>query len=95
MRASRGSSSGSSVLAEAIRAGVAPAAILLAERDPIVAVGAMVAAELYGLRCPVVVVAPEDWVGLLRFVRLRVDAENSLARLIPLGSVCLPRAPPL
>ena len=48
MRAGRGSSSGSSVLAEAIRAGTAPAAIVLAERDAILAVGAMVAAELYG-----------------------------------------------
>ena len=35
MPASRGSSSGSAALAEAIRIGVAPAAILLLERDPI------------------------------------------------------------
>ena len=48
MAAGRGSSSGSAALAEAIRIGVGPAAILLLARDPIVAVGAMVAAELYG-----------------------------------------------
>ena len=51
----RGSSSASSVLAEAIRAGTAPAAIVLAEADEIIALGAVVAEELYGLTCPVVV----------------------------------------
>jgi uncharacterized protein len=56
MPAGRGSSSSSSVLAEAIYAGTAPAAIILTESDVIVAVGAMVAAELYGKQCPVVVV---------------------------------------
>ncbi len=48
MSAGRGSNSGSAALAEAIRAGVGPAAILLLERDPIVVVGAMVPAELCG-----------------------------------------------
>ncbi|MEZ4866533.1 MAG: DUF126 domain-containing protein [Caldilineaceae bacterium] len=56
MPAGRGSSSSSSVLAEAIYAGTAPAAIILTEADVIVALGAMVAAELYALQCPVVVV---------------------------------------
>jgi predicted aconitase with swiveling domain len=55
MPAGRGSSSSSSVLAEAIRAGVGPAAIVLAEPDPIVALGAIVARELYGVSIPVVV----------------------------------------
>jgi predicted aconitase with swiveling domain len=95
MRASRGSSSGSSVLAEAIRAGAAPAAILLAERDPIVTVGAMVAAELYGLACPVVVVAPSDWTELLAFAQLRIEAEEGSARVVGLDGVCLRGAPPL
>ena len=40
--------------AEALRLGkLGPAAILMLERDAIVVVGAMVAAELYGLACPV------------------------------------------
>lgn len=60
MRSGRGSSSGSSVLAEAIRRGTGPAAIVLAERDAIIAVGAMVARELYGSECPVVVVPPAE-----------------------------------
>lgn len=51
----RGSSSSSSVLAESIRVGTAPAAVVLGEPDPIVAVGAIIAAELYGIEVPVVV----------------------------------------
>jgi uncharacterized protein len=50
-----GSSSSSYVLAEAIRAGTAPVAILMSEPDPIVALGAIVARELYAKPMPVVV----------------------------------------
>lgn len=53
MPAARGSSSSSSVLAEAVRAGTAPLAILLGERDLILSVGSAVAAELYGVTVPV------------------------------------------
>lgn len=60
MAASRGSSSSSSVLAEQIRAGVGPAAILLTARDAIVALGALAAAELYGTTVPVVLLDAED-----------------------------------
>jgi predicted aconitase with swiveling domain len=56
MPAGRGSSSSSSVLAEAIRAGTGPAAIVLREPDGIVALGAIVARELYGTLTPVIVV---------------------------------------
>jgi uncharacterized protein len=54
MPSGRGSSSSSSVLAEAIRTGAAPVAIILARSDEIVALGAIVARELYGLECPIV-----------------------------------------
>lgn len=56
----RGSSSSSSVLAEAIRAGTAPAAIILTELDPIIALGALVARELYGVSIPIVVLEMND-----------------------------------
>lgn len=55
MAAGRGSSSSASVLAEAVRAGTSPAAILLAEPDLILAIGSTVAEELYGTRVPVLV----------------------------------------
>jgi predicted aconitase with swiveling domain len=59
MPSARGSSSSASVLAEAVRAGVAPAAILLGEPDLILAIGAAVAEELYGRRVPVMVLPAE------------------------------------
>lgn len=54
----RGSSSASSVLAEAIRLGTAPAAFVLYERDEIVALGCLAAEETYGLVTPVAMVDP-------------------------------------
>ena len=55
MPSGRGSSSSSSVLAEAIRRGTAPAGILLERPDPILAVGAIVAEFLYDIHMPLVV----------------------------------------
>ncbi len=55
----RGSSSASSVLAEAIRLGTAPCAIVLREPDDIILLGALVAEEMYDVTCPIVVVEPE------------------------------------
>jgi predicted aconitase with swiveling domain len=55
MPSGRGSSSSSSVLAEAVRLGSAPAAILLAEPDEILMLGALVAEYLYGRACPILV----------------------------------------
>jgi predicted aconitase with swiveling domain len=57
----RGSSSSSSVLAETIRGGVGPAAILLGAADPIIALGSLVAGELYGIHTPVVVLDAEGY----------------------------------
>ena len=60
MPSARGSSSSASVLAEAVRAGTAPKAILLGEPDLILAIGAAVAEELYGVHVPVIVLPPDD-----------------------------------
>ena len=60
MPSGRGSSSSSSVLAEAICAGTAPAAIIMSEADPILALGAIVARELFGTTIPVIVTAKSD-----------------------------------
>ncbi len=54
MRSGRGSSSASSVLAEAVRLGTAPAAIVLGSVDEIIALGAIVADELYAKTMPIV-----------------------------------------
>ena len=78
MPAGRGSSSSSSVLAELIRAGFGPAAILLGERDPIVALGAAVAEALYGQTVPVVVLDPDAYRQAVSARHLRVDASGRL-----------------
>ena len=60
----RGSSSSSSILAESVRAETAPAAVLLGEPDLILAVGAAVAEELYGVRVPLVLLAPSELLAI-------------------------------
>jgi len=76
----RGSSSSSSVLAEQIRSGTAPAALVLTEPDAILLLGAWVAAELYGRSVPIVVLARPD-LARLRAVRgaVTVRAEPGTA----------------
>jgi predicted aconitase with swiveling domain len=81
MKAGRGSSSGSSVLAEAIRLRTAPCAIVLLARDAIVTVGAIVAAELYRSSCPVVLARDLDWPALARVSRLAITASEKVASL--------------
>lgn len=50
----KGSSSSSSVFAEAIRNGTSPSAIILGKPCGILVTGALVAQSLYGLTCPIV-----------------------------------------
>ncbi len=74
MESGRGSSSGSSVLAEAIRLGTGPVGIVLLTRDAIVTVGAMIAQELYAASCPVVLARADDWNAIASCRRLRIEA---------------------
>lgn len=55
----RGSSSASSILLQAVKEGTAPAGFVLQEADSILALGAVVAQEVYGQTLPVVVVSGE------------------------------------
>jgi predicted aconitase with swiveling domain len=57
----RGSSSASSVLAEALRLGTGPAAIVLGEPDQILVIGSLVARLLYGVQCPIYLGDPSEW----------------------------------
>jgi predicted aconitase with swiveling domain len=81
MPSGRGSSSTSSVLAEAIRLGTAPAAILLRQPDPILALGAIVARELYGTVVPVAVVNAETFHGLVDDRPVLVEATDRGVRI--------------
>ena len=76
MPGGRGSSSSSTVLAETLRRGTGPVAIVLASPDPILCTGAIVAEVLYGLRCPIVVCAID---GLASGQSVRVSASGDRA----------------
>lgn len=82
MSAAKGSSSSTSVLAEQARAGVAPAAVVLARPDPIIVVAALVVAELYQVVMPVVVVDPARLVDLAGYRWARVDAVGEHASIV-------------
>ncbi len=81
MRAGRGSGSGSSVLAEAIRCGTAPSAIVMTSRDAIVMTGALVAAELYGRHCAIMLLEEADWVIGAGWRMAVVEAGEGLATI--------------
>jgi predicted aconitase with swiveling domain len=81
MPSGRGSSSSSSVLAETLRAGTGPVAIVLAEPDPILALGAVVATELYGGSIPVVVVDRGAYDGITAGQVLRIELDGGIVAL--------------
>jgi predicted aconitase with swiveling domain len=72
----RGSSTTTAVLLEAIRAGTAPAAILTTGLDSFFALASFVAGELYGRPVPVVALAPADFDRLRTGQRLRLEADG-------------------
>lgn len=82
MEQGRGSSSGASVLAEAIRLGTAPAAILLRRRDAILVTGALVAGQLYEKEMPILVVDEADWQACSSAKSLRIDEDGQITALI-------------
>jgi predicted aconitase with swiveling domain len=84
MERGRGSSSGASVLAEAIRLGTAPAAIILLQEDAIIATGALVAQMLYKIDCPVVAIRNQtEWQRLSALPRLAVEAGADAVFITP------------
>ncbi len=76
MPSGRGSSSSASVLAEAVRAGTAPKAILLGEPDLILAIGSAVAEELYGTTVPVLVLTREELAAIRDGVEVRIGQKG-------------------
>jgi uncharacterized protein len=88
MPSGRGSSSSTSVLAEAVRLGTSPAAIILLAADSIVALGSIVAGELYGRTLPVVVLEAADYGSIRSGDGVEVETRGRLAlvRVAPAGS---------
>ena len=76
MRSGRGSSSGTYVLAELLRLGLAPAGIVLTEPDGIIATGALVAAELYDVHMPIVTVSETDYAAIEDGVNMSISMDG-------------------
>ena len=78
MPGSRGSAGTPAAIAEAIRRGVGPAAIVLGSADVNIAIGAMVADRLYGNAVPVLAVAPEDYPRLRSGDEIAIAADGAV-----------------
>lgn len=81
--AGRGSSSASSILLEAVREKTAPAAIVLREIDPILALGAAVAREMYDRAPTVVVLGPSDYDHVQDGARVEIGEDGSVIVVEP------------
>ena len=80
MPAVRGSSSSSSILAELLRIGRGPAAIVLGEADEILVVGALAAAELYGAACPIVLLDRDAYATAAGWPALAIAEDGTITR---------------
>ena len=77
---SKGSSTTTAVLLEAVRAGTAPAAIVTTGVDPFFALAAIVAEAMYGRFFPVVALAAHDFATLQSGELLQVERGGTLRR---------------
>lgn len=81
MRETRGSGTAPGGMAEAIRLGTAPKAIILVKADINLAIGAQVAQALYGKSCPVLSVAEADYVELALQQGLAIAVDGRITPL--------------
>ena len=79
MPASRGSAGTPAGVAESIRLKTGPGAIVLRRRDVNIAVGALVACELYGQCVPVLVVSDEDYGRFVSGAVAHIDAGGTIS----------------
>ncbi len=76
MPSGRGSSSATAVLAELIRTGDGPLAIVMLQCDTILVIGALVSAEIYGISLPIVELEQSEYDQLFEGMRVTVDASS-------------------
>ena len=74
MPSGRGSSSATAVLAELIRTGDGPLAIVMLQCDTILVIGALVSAEIYDISMPIVELDREQYAQLSDGMHVTVDA---------------------
>ncbi len=74
----KGSSTSSATLMEIIRTGVAPAAIINLNVDPILALGGIVSDELYGKALPIVVLDEQDFYSIKEGDYLTIESNGKV-----------------
>lgn len=74
----RGSSTTTAVLLEAVKAGTAPAAILTTIPDAFFALAAIVADEMYSQPIPLIVLKAEDFSRLQTGLKLEIDLSGQI-----------------
>jgi predicted aconitase with swiveling domain len=78
---SKGSSTTTAVLLEAVRAGTAPAAILTTGADAFFALASIVAEVMYGKPFPVIALEADDFASLITGERLSIARDGTISRL--------------
>jgi predicted aconitase with swiveling domain len=77
----RGSSTTTAVLLEAVRAGTAPAAILTTGADTFFALASIVAKEMYARTIPIVALPEEEFRSLRTGERVRIETDGRVLLL--------------
>jgi len=77
----RGSSTTTAILLEAVRAGNAPSALLTEGVDAFLSLAAVVAEELYDITLPLVALAPDDFRALVPDAEVAVDEAGRVTLL--------------
>ena len=80
MTESKGSGTASGALAEALRRGTGPAAIILVKPDVNLAIGAAVAEQLYLAQCPILQVTANTLTKLKSMAQLRVTIDGEITK---------------
>ena len=78
MASGRGSSSASSVIAEAARAGTSPGALIVRTSDEILSTGAIVADELYGRPLPIIEVDEATFAACSSAARIAISVDGQI-----------------
>ncbi len=74
----RGSSTSSAILLEAVRTGAAPAAIINVKIDPILALGSIVADEMYKRTVPIVLLDEDAFSSIRQGDRLTLETDGTV-----------------
>lgn len=72
MPSTRGSCTGSGVLLDLALNGLAPAALVFAQQEDVVTLGALIAGRMFGISLPILRLTPEAWEGMARSGQARI-----------------------